>query len=125
MIRKLWLTGGWLLIAAIVLLSIVSLIQPPDIPEGDKLQHLLAYGVLMAWWCQIQLQASQRRKLAVYFVLLGVVMEFVQGLTPDRDPEVLDAVADAIGVSIGWALAPPRVMNLYRRMSEAFPRLAA
>lgn len=119
--RKLWLGGGWLIVAAIVYFSLVKLAIDSDIQGGDKLGHLLAYGGLMLWWSQLYLSRIARLQLALAFIALGGAMELAQGLTPDRYPEWLDLAANAAGVLLGWLAAPPRLPNFYQRLAAAFP----
>ena len=119
--RKLWLGGGWLIVAAIVYFSLVKLAVDSDIQGGDKLGHLLAYGGLMLWWSQFYLSRAARIKLALAFIALGGAMELAQGLTPDRYPEWLDLAANTAGVLLGWLAAPPRLPNFYQRLAAAFP----
>jgi hypothetical protein len=119
--RKLWIALGWLIAAAIVLLSLIPLAAGPDIAGGDKLGHLLAYGGLMAWWSQLYVSGTARLKLALVFIALGGAMELAQGLTPARYPEWLDLAANAAGVLLGWLAAPPRLPNFCERLAAAFP----
>ena len=102
----LWLFG-WVLCVAL------SLMHPPslgvDVPNGDKIGHFLAYGLLAAW--AVWLFPSRRAQIAaaVSLVALGIAMEFAQGaLTTDRMTDWRDAVADAIGVAVGMWLARAR-----------------
>jgi VanZ family protein len=120
--RRLWIAIGWLIIAAIVYLSLATLAVETDVPQGDKLGHLLAYGALMAWWAQLYVAPSTRLKLGLAFIALGAAMELAQGLTPSRYPELLDLLANTSGVLLGWLAAPPRIPNLYARLAAAFPR---
>lgn len=103
MIERLWRAAGWLGIA----LTLVFSLLPPvlDISGGhtDKLVHLTGYAVLMFWWAQ--LIVGKRWKLAVAIVLFGIAIELLQGLTPNRQPDLLDALANSAGVLIGWLLA--------------------
>jgi VanZ family protein len=119
--RRLWIAGGGLLIAAIVYFSLATLAIEADVPQGDKLGHLLAYGALMAWWSQLYVSAATRLRLALVFVALGAAMELAQGLTPSRYPELLDLAANTAGVLLGWLAAPPRIPSLYARLVVAFP----
>ena len=119
--RRIWLAGGWLLVVTIIYLSLATVPVETGIEGGDKLGHLLAYGVLMAWWAQLYADPSQRWRLAVSFVALGITMEFAQGLTPNRYPELLDVVANTSGVLLGWLIAPPRIPDFYGRLAAAFP----
>jgi VanZ family protein len=120
MIRTLWLTLGWAIIISIVYLSLATLTIQPDMDQGDKLGHLLAYGTLMAWWCQLISVPNARWKLALAFIALGAAMEFAQSLTPNRYPEMLDMVANTSGVLLGWLVAPPRIPSLYARLAAKF-----
>ena len=43
---------------------------------------------------------------------LGIALEFAQRMTGFRMFEVADMVAGALGVTLGWLLAPPRTPNL-------------
>jgi VanZ family protein len=119
--RKYWLAGGWLIIAAIIYLSLASIAVETGMEGGDKLGHLMAYGLLMAWWAQLYVDSNERWRLALSFVVLGAAMELAQGLTPNRYPELLDLVANTAGVLLGWLIAPPRIPNLLARLTAAFP----
>ena len=119
--RKLWIGGGWLIVAAIVYFSLFKLAIDTEIKGGDKLGHLLAYGGLMAWWSQLYVSPATRLRLGLAFIALGAMMELAQGLTPNRYPEWLDLAANTAGVLLGWLAAPPRAPNLYARLAAAFP----
>lgn len=119
--RRLWMAGGWFIIAAILYFSLATLAVETGIEGGDKLGHLLAYGLLMAWWAQLYASAPTRWRLGIAFVALGAAMELAQGLTPNRYPEWLDLLANTAGVGLGWLLAPPRIPNLYVKLRAAFP----
>ena len=91
---------GWLLAIAL------SLLRPPpigiDLPESDKVGHLLAYATLSAW--AVMLFATRRAWLlaAVGLIALGIGLEFAQGALTDyrlRDPR--DAIANTLGVLLG------------------------
>jgi len=120
--RKLWTTGGWVVIAAIFFFSLTPHPIEPHIPHGDKLNHLLAYTTLMAWWSQLHVSSAHRLRLALSFVALGIFMELAQGLTPHRQPDVYDALVNTSGILLGWLAAPPRVPNFFAKLAAAFPR---
>ena len=103
MIERLWRAGGWLGVAITLL---VSLMPPPlgdSAGHADKIVHLTGYAVLMFWWAQLVVR--QRWKLAIAVVLFGIAIEGLQGLTPNRQPDVFDALANSCGVLIGWLVA--------------------
>jgi VanZ family protein len=97
--RPVWLIAGWLLLALVVYLSLTG--NPPDtgIQSGDKVGHLLAYLTLMVWWGQL---SSWHGRLLLAFIVLGALLEGLQGLTPERQPSLLDMVANASGALLGW-----------------------
>ncbi len=102
----LWL-GAW--IAGWLLCIVLSLIHPPQIdvalPEGDKIGHLLAYAALSAWAVLIFDTRRARTRAALSLVALGIALELAQGaFTSDRMMDVLDALADALGVLAGQCL---------------------
>ena len=111
---RLWRVGGWLG----VIVTLVASLMPSFLKEGsghtDKILHLVAYAVLMFWWAQLVIR--KRWKLAVAVVVFGGVIELLQGLTPDRQPELLDALANIGGVLLGW-LAARFVPNLPQHLA--------
>lgn len=121
--RRFWIAIGWALVGAVIYLSVGHVtITPENIPESDKVGHVIAYGTLMFWFMQIAKQPQKRVAIAVLLVLLGVGLEFVQAHIPYRDFEVADMVADAIGVAIGWLVAPPRTPNVLSALEKALLR---
>jgi hypothetical protein len=102
-ITRVWLVCGWL---GVIVTLFVSL-TPPMLDESsghtDKIVHLAGYAVLMFWWAQIV--TARRGKLAFAVVLFGVAIELLQGLTPARQPDLFDALANSGGVLLGWLIA--------------------
>ncbi len=43
---------------------------------------------------------------------MGVVLEFLQGLTDYRTFEIADMVANAMGAALGWGLAQTPLRNV-------------
>jgi len=97
--RSVWWTLGWLLVAVVAYLSLTS--QPPDtgVENGDKYGHLLAYLSLMAWWGQL---SPHRNRLLLLFILMGALLEGIQGLIPERQTSLADLVANSSGALLGW-----------------------
>ena len=116
MIERTWKTFGWLGVAAALVLSLT----PPVLNETghtDKIVHLSGYAVLTFWWAQ--LVVVRRWRLALAVVLFGGAIELLQGLTPDRDPDVLDALANTGGALTGW-LAACLLPNLPATLATLF-----
>jgi VanZ family protein len=121
-VMRLWRVTGWLG----VMLALGLSLMPPVLNEGgnhtDKIVHLLGYAMLTFWWAQ--LVTHQRWKLVVAVVLFGIGVELLQGLTPDRLPDPLDALANTLGALLGWLAAhclpnlPDRLMHTAHRKTR-------
>jgi len=106
--RKLWIVIGWSLVIAVIILS---LIPPPPIMSvdyADKIGHLIAYFVLMGWFAQIYHALRQRIQFMIGFLLLGAVLEILQGFGGIRYAEWADMVANSVGVILAWQLTKKR-----------------
>jgi VanZ family protein len=103
---RLWRAVGWVLILLVVFFSLSP--EPPEVIEfeqGDKLGHLVAYLSLMLWFANIYPARNQRISLSVAFLAMGVVLEFLQGLSGYRTFQYGDMVANGVGIFLGWLLA--------------------
>lgn len=123
---RFWL-GVWAL--GWVLCVVLSLIHPPDlgvdVPDGDKIGHLLAYGMLAAWAAWLFATPAAQWRAALALIALGIAMEFAQGeLTSYRSMDWKDAVADAMGVALGLWLARSRCPALLQRIDARLFRNA-
>ena len=121
-LRTLWLAIGYALVALIIFLSLTP--NPPsiDIEQGDKLGHLLTYGTLMFWFCQLYATRRSRIAHAIAFAAMGVALEFAQGMTDYRTFEYYDMLANATGVVLGWAIARLTGGETLRRIEQALLR---
>lgn len=100
-----WLSIGWLMVILVISLSLAA--NPPELPEfhsSDKLGHLLAYFMLMGWFGQLYPAFSRQIISALSFVLMGILLEFVQGWSGYRMFDVLDMLVNTTGVLLGWWL---------------------
>lgn len=120
--KQLWLAAGYGLVLLVVYLSVTS--QPPEIDLGfkfqDKLFHALAYFSLMFWFAQIYHVKKQRLLFALFFIALGVAMEGVQSLDPERYAEFDDIVANTFGVALGILLTKKSLKNLLVQFENRF-----
>ncbi|HDN26766.1 MAG TPA: VanZ family protein [Thioploca sp.] len=108
--RKLWLGIGWSLVIAVIVLSLMS--SPPMIPSidyGDKISHVVAYLVLMGWFAQIYHAPRLRLYYMIGFILLGILLEILQGLGGIRQMDWVDMLANSIGVLVAWQLTKTRL----------------
>ena len=100
--RSLWLAGGWLLVVAVIALSLWPRLPRVDIglEHLDKIGHATAYAALMAWFGFIY----QRHSHAIIFALLvvmGIALEGAQHALGYRQFELLDVGANTLGITIG------------------------
>jgi VanZ family protein len=107
-----WKAAGWLLVLAIIAVSLMPAPPHLNVEQGDKLGHFAAYGLVTLWFAQPYTALRQRIWLALGMVALGIGLEYAQRATGYRSFEVADMAADALGVAIGWLAAPPRLPNL-------------
>ena len=75
----------------------------------DKIYHFVAYFILAVLWFYAFRYHSSKRKIA-YIVLsciaFGIIIEAIQGkLTADRVGDILDIVANIIGIMLGTLFA--------------------
>lgn len=109
---RLWQALGWFLILAVIYLSLVPKPPMPDVAMGDKFGHLFGYALLMMWWLQIR---RQPERLALAFVVMGLMLEILQSLSGYRDGDIFDLAANTLGVGLGWfatRLAPTWLTHL-------------
>ena len=103
-LRRPLLWGGlWIAaIAAVVVVSLAPSVPMPDVPDGDKLGHFLAYFALAAAAVQLYARWPALLGAGVGLVLLGIGLEYAQGaLTQTRMQDSADAFANTLGVIVG------------------------
>ena len=122
-LRTLWLLIGYAMVSLIVFLSLTS--SPVDtgmnFPYEDKIYHAFAYFTLMFWFGQIYHDRHKRIMLAVLFVAMGMLMEYLQSFDVNRMAEFADMVANTSGVVTGLIVAMSPAKNILLRL-EAFLR---
>ncbi len=104
-LRPLWLALGWAMVAGIVWLSLTPAPPKLDFALSDKVGHLVGYGALMFWFCQLYPARSARAGYALAFAIMGVGLEFAQDALGYRTLEKWDMVANVLGVGLGWVAA--------------------
>ncbi len=116
---RIWASIGWLLLAIVVTLSLVSVQQPVNVPGVDKYEHVAAYAALMFWWGMVH--PHRRVAWAVALPLLGVCLEGIQQFTPDRLMDWRDALANLSGVILGLLLVASPLGSLLGWLERQFP----
>jgi VanZ family protein len=98
-----WWTLGWAMVAFIT----VSCLEPPryvpNLHLWDKAEHALAFGGMALWFGGL---VRRSRYLVVGLVMLvfGGGIEIAQGaMRLGRDMDIMDFLADGVGISIALA----------------------
>lgn len=121
--HRLWIAVGIMLILFVAISSVISIPAPLKVfMLKDKVMHTLAYASLMGWFSQIYRHDLTRLLLAISLVLMGVGIEYLQGMTVSRQFDVLDMVANTSGVMLAWALAYTWVGTILMRVEGLFCR---
>ncbi len=111
--RFIWLSVGYVLVFVVVYLSITtSPIKNLGIPYQDKIFHALAYFSLMFWFAQIYHDKFQRNMIAIIFLFMGVLMEYIQSFELTRTADMADILANTVGVGLGFLLAQTALKNV-------------
>src|SRR5256886_11855855 len=109
--RRIWFLLGWAMVVTVVVLSLI----PLDVDLGnnrDMLAHVAAYGGLSFWFGMLIDGRGRELRVAAAFALLGVALEFLQGLTDYRTFEIADMIANATGAALGWGLTQTPLRNV-------------
>jgi VanZ family protein len=118
--RKLWLIIGYLLIALVIFLSLTGKPVRIDssLPYQDKLFHALAYFVLTFWFMQIYHIRHHVFRWVIFFLCLGLLLEYLQGFEPKRYSEVGDMVANTLGVAAALVLSRTQLRFILARLER-------
>lgn len=111
-LRKVWLAVGWFAVCILIYESLTP--SPPSLPEfplADKLTHFLVYTLIMLWFGFVYSPGKKYSLLGLSLILLGVILELLQGAGGNRSMEVSDASANALGVLVGGLLAATRLSS--------------
>jgi len=96
---------GWAAVILVIYLSLTP--EPLSAPtiEEVKSGHLVAYGWLMWWFAQLVQGRRNRIKVATLLALMGIGLEYAQGLTDYRTFAYTDMRDNTLGVAVGWLVA--------------------
>jgi VanZ family protein len=97
---------GGLYIAGIIFMSLTPhpAVAKYDPSKQDVLSHFSAYFVMMLWHTLIY-PARYYLRLAIIFILLGIVLECLQGFMETREFNALDILFNSIGVALAWVFS--------------------
>lgn len=107
-LRRFWAVSGWGLIVTVIMLSLFSVPSPKLsfilIDNIDKVEHALTYATLTLWFAQLYPRRTWAG-LGLKLLTLGVILEFLQGMTTYRNFSFWDMGANILGILIGWSLS--------------------
>jgi len=89
----------WLLLAAVAILSVMSLdTQQTMFVWQDKMHHMAAYAVL--FWCLLGAYEKQQNIwfLGVLLTIFSGLIEVAQSYTAHRQAELMDLLANGTGI---------------------------
>jgi len=117
--RSLWIVLGILYIGFILA---GSLLKVPDvnlqIGYTDKIIHFLMYFILVGWFIQLYHTLSSRLLVLLGAVLLGLLIEYLQGMTAYRSFDYTDELANSMGAITAFLLANTAFATLLERIDH-------
>lgn len=99
-----WMSLGWALVAGVILGSLLPGRAFATFAFEDKLVHAGSYCLLMIWFAGLY----ERRRhvvVALGLLLLGALLDMLQGSLSSRSFEWLDVAANGVGIAVGLGLS--------------------
>lgn len=118
-LQRLWLLLGFVMVGAIFFFSLTTAVMP-DGRHVDKLFHLASYAIVTGWFSQLYSRLAERLLIALGFALMGVAIEFLQGLHPMRYFDVADMLANTAGAMIALLLCQGQLGSLLLRFETLY-----
>jgi len=111
----LWRALAWFGVAVVLALSLLSVPVPVELEfwSADKLVHMGMYASLMLCFSRGYAR-KQWLTIACALGTLGLTIEYLQSLTPDRSASLYDEIANLAGISI--------MLLLVRRLPDSAAR---
>jgi VanZ family protein len=113
-VKRLFQTAAWLLLLAIIVLSVVPPEDRPVTPAPRDIEHL---GIFLLTGLAFGLGYERRHFVqALCLIIFSAAIELVQLLIPGRHAKLGDFVVDALSTVIGVGLAAliPKARNHFR-----------
>ena len=116
---SLWLALWGVMIASVI---VGSLLPADDLPAApivgfDKIEHICGYAVLSAYAVMLFAQRGAQLLAVAMLVLLGIGLEVAQAVwTVSRSADAADAVADLVGVLVGFGLTRASIARTLERI---------
>lgn len=119
-LKNIWRSIAYLIVLVIIMLSLIP--DPEDMTPfsaSDKLLHTLAYAVSMIWF-GLCFKRERLFSIGAALVLLGIILEVIQGQTGYRSMSLYDIVANCVGVLIGLMLSFSPLSRLLQYIEQLF-----
>jgi len=111
-LERFWVVTGMAFVLLVIYLSLTPDPLKTATPFGIKLGHIFAYGWLMLWFAQLHRSLSTRLRIAAAFCVMGIMLEYLQGLTGYRTFAYADMGYNAIGLALGLLLSLTPMQDL-------------
>lgn len=100
-----WLSIGVGMLIAVLALALVPMNRVGAVMLfSDKTAHFIAFFFLMLWFCGVY-RLGRTPWIALGLMGFGVLIEYLQSLTPYRSAELADAAYDLGGIITAWVFA--------------------
>lgn len=109
----------WCLAWVVVAVLLLTPLDAPATPGGDKVAHLVVFGGLAFGAIGFCRRGRTLAILAAVTLAGGWGLELAQGLVPSRQVELGDAVANAGGAALGFLAALGVLACQGRRVAPA------
>ncbi len=103
----------------IIYFSFYAEAEKIDVLGGDKLWHVLAFGLLGLTGAVAFPKGHRLLMVIVGLIIFGLVIEFVQFIMPGRSAHLSDIIANLVGLSSGLVLAVSANYLIIRRIDKA------
>lgn len=98
-LKTIWALG----VVAILFLSTLPADSLPTVGDiSDKVEHLLAYALVGLFGMFAASSNKRRLLLALAMIIMGLGLEGVQYFLPTRSFELLDGLANTLGVVVAY-----------------------
>ncbi len=119
-VKRLRFTGIWTLLGLLLVGTVVYVSLAPfspsrclAFPESDKAVHFAAYAAMMFWFAQVFPLKPISFLIASGLILLGILLEILQGRSGYRTFEYADMAANALGVRLGLLMSRTKIGGLF------------
>ncbi len=105
--KKQWFIVGIIYIGLILVGSLINIPEGnfEKIEHNDKIIHFIMYFILVGWFVQLYQKPATRTLILTSAIILGMIIEYLQGMTPYRSFDLLDEIANSLGACCAYLLA--------------------